>query len=175
MPEPTQSQTDAARAIVAACRGEGEGDERTARDAIAALLATREAALSQQVHDMQANMVNAMDWLAEKERAEALSQQVAALREALAWCAGSADFGEGGQARKGWLNGPAALLTDTAAAAAAHDERIRSEVYALAEAAVEKAKPHTYAGENADLYVAYHDGAKSVFAAIRARSAEGGA
>lgn len=26
------------------------------------------------------------------------------MQEALIWCSGSADFGEGGQARKGWLN-----------------------------------------------------------------------
>ncbi len=32
-----------------------------------------------------------------------LKAQVTALREALSWCSGSADFGEGGQAREGWL------------------------------------------------------------------------
>ena len=29
--------------------------------------------------------------------------ETAAMREALRWCSGSADFQEGGQARKGWL------------------------------------------------------------------------
>ena len=33
-------------------------------------------------------------------------------QDALRWCSGSADFNEGGQARKGWLapDGPAAAL-----------------------------------------------------------------
>ena len=38
------------------------------------------------------------------DRLEALfTAETAAMREALRWCSGSADFQEGGQARKGWL------------------------------------------------------------------------
>ena len=39
-------------------------------------------------------------WSAENDR----------LRDALAWCSGSADFGEGGIARIGWLKGPSSAL-----------------------------------------------------------------
>ena len=33
-------------------------------------------------------------------------------REELRWCSGSADFNEGGVARKGWIKGPQRLLAD---------------------------------------------------------------
>lgn len=32
-----------------------------------------------------------------------LEKEVEKLKEALIWCSGSGDFGEGGKARKGWL------------------------------------------------------------------------
>ena len=31
-------------------------------------------------------------------------------RDELRWCSGSSDFNEGGQARKGWIKGPQAVL-----------------------------------------------------------------
>jgi len=37
------------------------------------------------------------------ELAEAFAEIIDEYREALIWCSGSADFQEGGQARKGWL------------------------------------------------------------------------
>lgn len=43
----------------------------------------------------------------------ALHEQVERLTEALIWCSGSADFGEGGIAREGWLKLCAPLLKET--------------------------------------------------------------
>ena len=34
---------------------------------------------------------------------ESMQAEILDLKEALIWCSGSADFGEGGQARAGWL------------------------------------------------------------------------
>jgi len=44
------------------------------------------------------------------ELAEAFAEILEEYIEALHWCTGSADFGEGGQARKGWLKLCAPLL-----------------------------------------------------------------
>ena len=44
------------------------------------------------------------------ELAEAFADIIDEYREALIWCSGSADFGEGGQARAGWLVGVQPLL-----------------------------------------------------------------
>ena len=49
-----------------------------------------------------------------KKRAEEAEANAAASIEALIWCSGSADFGEGGIARAGWLKGPAKVLSGTA-------------------------------------------------------------
>jgi len=40
---------------------------------------------------------------------------IAKLEEALIWCSGSADFGDGGQAREGWLKLCAPLLENITA------------------------------------------------------------
>ena len=44
------------------------------------------------------------------EKIEALEAKLAKAVEALLWCSGSADFNEGGVARKGWLKVCAPLL-----------------------------------------------------------------
>ena len=46
-----------------------------------------------------------------------LRAKVVALEDALVWCSGSADFGEGGKARKGWLLICAPLLENLEAKA----------------------------------------------------------
>lgn len=46
----------------------------------------------------------------EKKRADDAEAKLEELRQALLWCSGSADFNEGGVARKGWLKVCAPLL-----------------------------------------------------------------
>ena len=48
----------------------------------------------------------------EIEEVQQLRDQIAKLKEALIWCSGSADFGDGGQAREGWLKVCEPLLHD---------------------------------------------------------------
>jgi len=47
-----------------------------------------------------------------KESVEMLVKERGALKEALQWCGGSADFGDGGKARKGWLKICYPLITN---------------------------------------------------------------
>ena len=48
--------------------------------------------------------------MTDQEMAQHLLEENSKLREALHWCSGSADFGTGGKARRGWLKLCAPLL-----------------------------------------------------------------